>query len=207
LPRALRLPLCSNGPRETAARDGSARRVEQCNIPCESWVAMYQPCCTTASKSQRTRLRKAAREKDVGPTRGFVASPGVGPGATVGTMRTGYPCVQALSQDKRQGRACVLACPRAPAPASRLSAALGPSRVPVAPAPASQLRVAPGPPRVPVALAPATRLRGASGPPRVAWAPAPAFWLMAALKLPRVLRTCSTSCKQLNKYALATRAS
>jgi hypothetical protein len=41
----------------------------------------------------------AARGKDVGPTRRFAASPGVGPGATVGTLRTGYPRVQASSQD------------------------------------------------------------------------------------------------------------
>jgi hypothetical protein len=39
------------------------------------------------------------RGKDVGLTRGFAASPMVGPGATVGTLRTGYPCVQASSQD------------------------------------------------------------------------------------------------------------
>jgi hypothetical protein len=42
----------------------------------------------TALKYQGTKFRKATREKDVGPTRGFAASPEVGLGATVGTPRT-----------------------------------------------------------------------------------------------------------------------
>jgi hypothetical protein len=67
--------------------------------PRESWVTTYQPCCTTALESKHTRLRKAAWGKDVGPTRGFTASPRVGPGATVGTLRTGYPRVQVSSQE------------------------------------------------------------------------------------------------------------
>jgi hypothetical protein len=70
-----------------------------------------------------------------------------------------------------------------------------------------RLRAAPGPPCVPVAPAPVSWLAVALGPPHVAWAPAPAFWLRATLKLPRVLWTGSTSCKQLNKYPLATRPS
>jgi hypothetical protein len=53
---------------------------------------------------------------------------------TVGTLSTGYPCVRAPSQDKRQG---VPACPKAPAPTSRLGVALGSLRVPVALAPGS----------------------------------------------------------------------
>jgi hypothetical protein len=65
--------------------------------PRQSWVTTYQPCCTTALESQRTRLGKAAWGKDVPPC-GFAASPRVGPGATVGTLRTRYPRVQALSQ-------------------------------------------------------------------------------------------------------------
>jgi hypothetical protein len=65
--------------------------------------------------------------KDVGPTCGFATSPGVGPGATVSTLRIRYPRIQAPSQDKRQG---VPACPKAPSPASWLRAAPGPPRVP-----------------------------------------------------------------------------
>jgi hypothetical protein len=40
---------------------------------------------------------KPHRGKGIGPTYGFTASPEVGPGATVGTLQTGYPCVQDLS--------------------------------------------------------------------------------------------------------------
>jgi hypothetical protein len=40
----------------------------------------------TASKYHGTKFRKAAQEKDVGPTHGFTASPEVIPGATVGTL-------------------------------------------------------------------------------------------------------------------------
>jgi hypothetical protein len=40
--------------------------------------------------------------RTVGPTYGFAASPEVGPGAFVGTLQTGYPRIQASSQDKEQ---------------------------------------------------------------------------------------------------------
>jgi hypothetical protein len=36
----------------------------------------------------------------VGPTSRFFASPEVGPGATIGTLQTGYPYIQGSSQDK-----------------------------------------------------------------------------------------------------------
>jgi hypothetical protein len=39
----------------------------------------------------------------IGPTCGFAASPEVGPGASIGTLKTGYPHTQALTQDKEQG--------------------------------------------------------------------------------------------------------
>jgi hypothetical protein len=42
---------------------------------------------------------------------------------SVGTLRTGYPRVQAPSQDKRQGRRACRRVPAAPVPASRLRAA------------------------------------------------------------------------------------
>jgi hypothetical protein len=125
----------------------------------------------------------------------------------ISTLRTGYPCVQALSQDKRQGGARVLVCPKALAPASRLVVAPGLPRVPMTLAPTSRLRAAPGPPHVPVAPAPVSQLGAALGWSCVIRAPAPAFWLRAAPKLPRIPRTGSTSCKQLNKHLLVTRPS
>jgi hypothetical protein len=50
------------------------------------------------------------------------------------------------------------ACPKAPAPASRLGVAPGPPHVPMAPAPTSRLGAALGPSCVPVAPAPVSRL-------------------------------------------------
>jgi hypothetical protein len=48
----------------------------------------------------------------------------VGLGATVGTLKTGYPHIQALSQDEGQdGRSFAPTCLMAPAPASWLKAA------------------------------------------------------------------------------------
>jgi hypothetical protein len=51
---------------------------------------------TTEKKVQDNR---AGRQK-IGPTCGFAASPEVGSGASIGTLKTGYPHIQALSQDK-----------------------------------------------------------------------------------------------------------
>jgi hypothetical protein len=64
---------------------------------------------TTTSKFQDTTSRKAVREKDVDPTRGFTASPEVGPGTTIGTPQTGYPYVQL--QVKMKGKTCPHARP------------------------------------------------------------------------------------------------
>jgi hypothetical protein len=58
------------------------------------------------------KTQKAWTGKDVGPTFEFAASPGVGSGATVGTLRTRYPRVQAPSQDKKIRWARVPAYPR-----------------------------------------------------------------------------------------------
>jgi hypothetical protein len=52
--------------------------------------------------NQHRILEKLHGETDVGPTCGFIASPEVGQGATVGTMQTGHPHVQASKQDKGQ---------------------------------------------------------------------------------------------------------
>jgi hypothetical protein len=126
------------------------------------------------------RLIKAARGKDVGPTRRFAASPGVGPGATVGTLRIRYPHVQASSQNNGS-RLGAATCPRGSG--SRL------------------------PSRGSSGAATCPHGSGSRLPPRVTWAPAPTIWLMAALELPRVLRTGSVDCKQINKYPLETRPS
>jgi hypothetical protein len=68
--------------------------------------------------------------KDAGPTRGFVASLGVGPRATISTLKIGYPRIQALSQDEGQdGRSCAPMYPVAPAPAPWLRAAPKPPHV------------------------------------------------------------------------------
>jgi hypothetical protein len=49
----------------------------------------------------RYKAQKGCMGKDAGPTRVFAASPGVGLGATVGTLNIGYPRIQALSQGER----------------------------------------------------------------------------------------------------------
>jgi hypothetical protein len=56
----------------------------------------------TTSKYHGTKFRKAAQEKDVGPTHRFTEYPEVGSGVTIGTLQIKYPHVQALSQDKGQ---------------------------------------------------------------------------------------------------------
>jgi hypothetical protein len=55
------------------------------------------------TNSQDQISEKLCGERDVGPTCGFTASTKVGSGATVGTLHTRYPRVQASSQDKEQG--------------------------------------------------------------------------------------------------------
>jgi hypothetical protein len=93
--------------------------------PCVRWQGR-----TTASRYQGTKFKKAAREKDAGPTSGFATSPEVGPGDIVGTLQTGYPRIQALSQDKGQDICSrVPTCPVPPALASWLMAALEPPHV------------------------------------------------------------------------------
>jgi hypothetical protein len=56
------------------------------------------------SKSSSTNIIKAAQRKGIGSTCGFVASPEVGPGVTVGTMQTGYPCAQDLKHQPHDSR-------------------------------------------------------------------------------------------------------
>jgi hypothetical protein len=137
------------------------------------------------------RLRKATRGKDVGPTRGFAASPGVGPSATVGTLRIGYPRVQASSQDNGS---------RLPAKGSSEAATC-----PHSSGSRSQLGAAPGPPRIPTAWAPAHdsgQLQGHHVSPRLGL-PLPAWGSSGATTCPRG----SAGCRQINKYPLTTRPS
>jgi hypothetical protein len=60
-----------------------------------------QKCTTTSTDRRRVQDSRVGRRR-VGPTRGFVASPEVGPGGTVGTLQTGYPYIQVLSQGKER---------------------------------------------------------------------------------------------------------
>jgi hypothetical protein len=62
------------------------------------------------------KTHKGYMGKDAGPTRAFAASLGVGLGVTVGTLKTGYPHVQAPSQDERQDGHTCLRVPRLPSP-------------------------------------------------------------------------------------------
>jgi hypothetical protein len=96
----------------------------------------------------RYKIQESSARKDVGPTRGFAATSEVGPGATVSTLPTGYPCIQALNQDKGQDMCPhALMCPlhRVMPPSTGSSGAATP---PVVSAPAPWLRAALEPLRV-----------------------------------------------------------
>jgi hypothetical protein len=64
------------------------------------------PCTTKDVKIKaiastvKQKVDNRAGHRRVGPTCGFVASPEVGRGVTIGTLQTGYPYIQASSQDK-----------------------------------------------------------------------------------------------------------
>jgi hypothetical protein len=69
----------------------------------------------------KQKVDNRAGRRRVGPTCGFVASPEVDPGATIGTLQTGYPYIQVSSQDKLQGvHPYTATCPMAPNLASQL---------------------------------------------------------------------------------------
>jgi hypothetical protein len=127
--------------------------------PRESWVTTYQLCCTTASESQHIKTQKGCGGKGCWPHLRIHSLSRGGPGATVSTLRTGYPRIQALSHDN----------------GSRLPAK-GSSEATVCPRGSAQHRGRHVPPWLGAAL----------GPPRVTWAPAPTFWCRAAQELPRV---------------------
>jgi hypothetical protein len=121
----------------------------------------------------------------------------------VGTLRTEYPHVQASSQDNgsrfpAESSSDATKCPRGSGSRSQLGAALGPPCVPAARAPA------PG----------SGQLQGRHVFPRLGL-PLPAQGSTEAATCPVVwgsfgATTCylgSVSCKQINKYPLATRPS
>jgi hypothetical protein len=72
----------------------TARRASQV------WPHIYWQRRTTTSTAKMEFQNSHVGKRDVGPTCGFVASPELGPEVTVGTLQTGYPRVQASSQDK-----------------------------------------------------------------------------------------------------------
>jgi hypothetical protein len=125
------------------------------------------------------KTQEGCTGKGAGPTHGFAASPEVGPGATVITLKTGYPRVQASSQRRKAIWAHMLACPATPIPWHK--AAPEPPRASWWQLPPPGPMAAPGPPHARlscgshplaqdssgaatclVAAAPATRARGSS---------------------------------------------
>jgi hypothetical protein len=95
--------LGSNSPWGTAARHGSARCSLPHSVPRRSWAAT-RPLAGLhyRFKITRNKIQKNAR-KDASPTRGFAASPGVGPGATIGTLKTRVP-PHTSSKSRRRAR-------------------------------------------------------------------------------------------------------
>jgi hypothetical protein len=65
------------------------------------------------------KTQKGCTGKDASPTCGFAASPRVGPGANVGTLKIGYPCIQALSKRPKTRRRTCPRVPRLPSPGTR----------------------------------------------------------------------------------------
>jgi hypothetical protein len=169
------------------------------------------PCIYRATpplRNPNVQNSERLHEKDVGPTRGFAASPGVGPGATVDTLKTRYPCVQALSQDERQDRRVCSRVPwlRLPHPGSgELRSCLvphgpgsrlldhGSSRAAMclmAPAPTTRPRGSSGTTKGPLGCSSRLLAQGNSG---AALCPVGGLYEMQAIKV--------------NKYPLATRPS
>jgi hypothetical protein len=65
------------------------------------------------SQAKKIQDNRVGRQK-VGPTYGFTTSPEVDLGATVDTLQTEYPYIQALSQDREWGVHCHVSCSTGP---------------------------------------------------------------------------------------------
>jgi hypothetical protein len=95
---------------------GASTLIMYCNVPTGGTAPPLQSRQVQIS----SKLRRA---KGIGPTCGFTASPKVGPGATIGTLQTEYPCAQDLSlvplcqtpHPAGEGSS-VIACPRSSRP-------------------------------------------------------------------------------------------
>jgi hypothetical protein len=131
-------------------RDGSARHSKRHSVPCRSCAAT-RPLAGPHYRFKITmhKIQKSSTGKDNGPTHRFTTSPRVGPGATIGTLKTGYPRLQALSQDEGTRRA-LMRTHVSRGSSSHLLAqdSSGATTCPTASALASRLRAAPEPPRV-----------------------------------------------------------
>jgi hypothetical protein len=112
--------LRSNSPWGTTVCDGFARHSEHCTVPHGSWVHHVSVVLHHRFEIPTYKTQKGYTGKDAAPICGSAASPKVGPGATVGTLKTGYPRVQVPSQDERQdGSVCPrVLCLRLPPPNS-----------------------------------------------------------------------------------------
>jgi hypothetical protein len=163
-------------------------RASQC--PHESWVAMYQPCCTTTSESQRIKTQKGYAGKGCWTHPRVHSLSRGGPG---GHGR--YP------EDRVPPRTSIKSRQQLPPPGwGQLQGCHVSPRLWLLPPGPGQLRGHHVPPRF--QLPPS-----GTDPPCVTWAPAPTIWLMAAPESPRVMRTGSAGRKQINKYPLVTRPS
>jgi hypothetical protein len=147
LPRTPRFPLSSNGPRGTAARDGSASIATSVRIMGRHVSAVLHRRFRIPTYKDSERLhgeRILAPPADLQPLPRWARGP--------------------LSVPKGPGTPTYKHQVKIMAPASQLGAASGLPHVPMAPGPASRLGAAPGPPRAPTAPTPASRPGAAPGP-------------------------------------------
>jgi hypothetical protein len=202
--------------------DGSARRSKHHNDSRESRAATYPSYCRTASKSQCTKLRKAAR--------GRMLAPPVGSQTLLGWAwgHCRYPedrvpprtSFKSKMKDKTgaharmsrgshllaQGSSGAATCLIAPAPATRARGSSGTATCPVAPAPISWHREAPGPSRASWLQLPPPGPVATLGLPCAPWPrlPSPSMGHLRGCHVPRGQEPRAF---KVNKYHLAARPS
>jgi hypothetical protein len=71
-------------------------------VGCPGPPAPAPPGSTPSTANKKVQDSQVGR-LGFGPTYRFAASLEVGMGASIGILKTGYPRIQALSQDKEQG--------------------------------------------------------------------------------------------------------